>query len=45
MSAISQQPGVISQCGVVALLSNGEVVIMPYACEDDEFRHIRVQNE
>nr|CAH8820608.1 unnamed protein product [Trichobilharzia regenti] len=45
MSAISQQPGVISQCGVVALLSNGEVVIMPYACEDDEFRHIRVQND
>ncbi|CAH8517994.1 unnamed protein product [Heterobilharzia americana] len=45
MSAIHQEPTTISQCGVVILLSNGEVIMLPYMSKDDKFVRIRIQND
>ncbi|CAI2729061.1 unnamed protein product [Schistosoma spindalis] len=44
MSALRHEPVNINQCGVVALLSNGEVVIIPFKRTNDELIHLRVRD-
>ncbi|KAH8877567.1 Telomerase protein component 1 [Schistosoma japonicum] len=43
MSAIHQDPINMNQCGVVALLSNGEVIIIPFKRNDDELIRLQVR--
>ncbi|CAH8540430.1 unnamed protein product [Schistosoma haematobium] len=44
MSALHHEPVSMNQCGVVALLSNGEIVIIPFKRTDDELIHLRVRD-
>ncbi|CAH8545133.1 unnamed protein product [Schistosoma haematobium] len=44
MSALHHEPVNMNQCGVVALLSNGEIVIIPFKRTDDELIHLRVRD-
>lgn len=45
MSALHHEPVNMNQCGVVALLSNGEIVIIPFKRTDDELIHLRVRDK
>ncbi|CAH8571778.1 unnamed protein product [Schistosoma rodhaini] len=44
MSTLHHEPVHMNQCGVVALLSNGEVVIIPFKHTDNELFHLRVRD-